>query len=57
MPKRKQNSQIPIYLAIGGGILLIVAAIMMATQNAPAAPTPAAAFEAETYPEIPRVSL
>jgi len=57
MPKRKQNSSIPIFLAIGGGVLLIVAAILLATQNAPATPTPAAPFEEETYPEIPRVSL
>jgi len=57
MPKRKQNSSIPIFLAIGGGLLLIVAAILLATQNTPAAPTPAASFEEETYPEIPRVSL
>jgi len=57
MPKRKQNSTIPIFLAIGGGLLLIVAAILLAAQNTPAAPTPAAAFEEDTYPEIPRVSL
>lgn len=57
MPKRKQNSSIPIFLAIGGGFLLIVAAILLATQNAPATPTPAAPFEEETYPEVPRVSL
>ena len=56
MPKRKQKSSTPILLAIGGGFLLIVAAILLATQNAPAAPTPAAAFEEETYPEISRVS-
>lgn len=57
MPKQKPNSQIPVFLAIGGGLLLIVATILLATQNAPAAPTPAAAFEEDTYPEIPRVSL
>ena len=57
MSKRKQNPPIPIFLAIGGGLLLIVAATLLTTQNTPAAPTPAASFEEETYPEIPRVSL
>jgi 3-mercaptopyruvate sulfurtransferase SseA len=57
MSRRKQNSPIPLFFAIGGGLLLIVAAILLATQNAPAVPTPAAAFEEETYPEIPRISL
>ncbi len=58
MKKRKApRSPIPVYLAIGGGLLLIVAAILLATQNAPAAPTAAAPFEEDTYPEIPRVSL
>src|SRR3990172_2688249 len=57
MPKRKQNSFIPIFLAVVGGLLLIVAVILLATQNAPATPTPAAAFVEETYPEIPRISL
>ncbi|MBI3163300.1 MAG: rhodanese-like domain-containing protein [Chloroflexi bacterium] len=57
MPKRKQNSSIPIFLAVSGGLLLIVAVILLATQNAPTAPTPAPAHEEETYPEIPRVNL
>ena len=57
MSKRKQNSSVPVFLAIGGGLLLIVAAFMLATQNPTATPTPVAAFEEETYPEIPRVSL
>jgi len=57
MPKRRQNSSIPIFLAIGGGLLLIVAVILLATQNPPATPTPAAVFEEDTYPEIPRVPL
>ncbi|WKZ52631.1 MAG: rhodanese-like domain-containing protein [Anaerolineales bacterium] len=57
MSKPKRNSQVPLFLAIGGGILLVVAAILMATQNAPAAPMSSSAFDEETYPEIPRVSL
>jgi 3-mercaptopyruvate sulfurtransferase SseA len=57
MSNRKQNSSIPIFLAIGGGLLLIVAAILLATQNTPATPTPATIVEEESYPEIPRVPL
>lgn len=58
MKKRKQQrSPVPLTIAIGGGILLIVAAILMATQNASTAPTPAASIAEDTYPEIPRVSL
>jgi len=58
MKKRKNRiSPVPVFFAIGGGLLLIVAAILLATQNAPAAPTPVASHEEETYPEIPRVSL
>ncbi|MBI5944757.1 MAG: rhodanese-like domain-containing protein [Chloroflexi bacterium] len=59
MKKRKtKKSLVPLYLTIGGGLLLIVTAILLATQNAPAAPTPASAsHEEETYPEIPRASL
>lgn len=44
MSKHKQNSSIPIILAIGGGLLLIVSAIMLAIQNAPAALPPVTAF-------------
>lgn len=58
MKKRKAlKSPIPVFFAIGGGLLLIAAAILLATQNTPIASTPAAAFVEETYPEIPRVSL
>lgn len=58
MKKRKINkSPIPVYLAIGGGLLLIVAAILLATQNSPAVPTPVTSHEEETHPEISRVSL
>lgn len=57
MSKRKKNSLIPVFLAIGGGLLLIAAALLLATQTAPVAPTPVASFEEDTYPEIPRVSL
>ncbi|MBL8078186.1 MAG: rhodanese-like domain-containing protein [Anaerolineales bacterium] len=59
MSSRKKNkiNPTPLFILVGGGLLLIVAAILLATQNAPVSPTPAAAFEEETYPEIPRVSL
>ncbi len=58
MKKRKPNkSPMPVYFAIGGGLLLIVAAILFANQNPPASPTPAISHEEETYPEILRVSL
>lgn len=58
MKKRKTNkSPIPVYFAVGGGLLLIVAAILLATQNSPAVPTPVTSHEEETYPEISRVSL
>ncbi len=59
MKKRKsQRSTIPLFLAIGGGLLLIAVAIMLATQNASSASTPApTSHEEETYPEIPRASL
>jgi ArsR family transcriptional regulator len=57
MSKRKQNFPIPIFLAIGGGLLLIVAAILLATQSTPAVPTPVTSHEEETYPEISRVTL
>lgn len=60
MPKRKKTSkkpQFPLFLFIGGGIALIVAAFLLVNQNnqAPAAQTPIA--EEIPYPEIARVSL
>lgn len=58
MKKRKaQRSSIPIFLAIGGGLLLVAAAVLLGTQNASSVPTPAPAHEEESYPDIPRVSL
>lgn len=58
MTKRKtKKSLVPLYLAIGGGLLLIMVAILLATQNAPTTSAPGTAFEEETYSEIPRVSL
>ncbi|HUM26908.1 MAG TPA: rhodanese-like domain-containing protein [Anaerolineales bacterium] len=58
MKKRKnQKSPVSLFLALGGGLLLIAAAILLANQNAPAVPTPVTSHEEETYPDISRVSL
>gem|GEM_PF-6100958 len=57
MKQREPISPIPLFLTIGGGLLLIAAAILLATRNASSLPTSAAPFEEETYPEILRVSL
>jgi len=57
MPKRKFNSQIPLFLLIGGGLLLLVAAILLGLQNTSTPPTPDSLSHEDTYPEIPRVSL
>lgn len=58
MKKRKTRaSPVPIYFAIGGGLLLIIAIVLLATQNAPVPSTAVPAHEEETYPEISRVSL
>ena len=58
MKKRKtRRSLVPLYLAIGGGLLLIVVAVLLATQGAPATPTQVTSHEEDTYSEILRVSL
>ncbi len=57
MSKHKRSSQFPVFLAIGGGLLLIVTAIMLWTQNAPATSTPEVTHAEETYPEIQRASI
>lgn len=57
MPKQRSKSQVPLLFVIGGGVLLIVAAILLATQNASTVPTPASPLGEVPYPEIPRVSL
>jgi ArsR family transcriptional regulator len=58
MKKRKnQKPPVSLFLALGGGLLLIAAAILLANQNAPAVPTPVTSHEEETYPDISRVSL
>jgi 3-mercaptopyruvate sulfurtransferase SseA len=56
MPQRKQQIPTPIFF-IAGGLLLIIAAVLLMSPFGSASPTPAASIEEETYPEIPRVSL
>ncbi len=57
MSPRRKKTPFPFLILIGAGLLLIVAAFILAGQNRAAAPAPEDAFEEETYPEIPRVSL
>lgn len=57
MPNRKQTSPAPIILAIGGGLLLLAVAFILASQNAPSAPAPAPSHDEETYPDIPRITI
>lgn len=57
MPKRKNTKPpFPIFLFIGGGIALIVAAFLLITQNNIPA-TPESIAEEVPYPEIARISL
>ena len=57
---RKQRNPIPLLLAIGGGILLIITGILVAINNAPAEATPTAAPTVQasgSNSEITRVSV
>lgn len=57
MKKRKrQKSQIPLYLALAGGLLLIITAVLLNGANEPSTNTSVPAHE-EGYPEIERVTL
>ena len=56
MSRQKNNNFVPLVALVGGGLLLIVAAFMLANQT-PAAPTQEAVFVEEVYPEIERVSI
>lgn len=62
MSRHKQNSNIPVILAISGGVLLIIAALMLVARSVPPAQTASVpitsdSHEEETFPEIPRISL
>ncbi len=59
--RKKKQSRLPILLTIGGGVLLILAALLLGARpqaQQPVASGPiASSHEEETFPEIPRVSL
>lgn len=62
MKKRKKNKNFPVLVLGAGGLLLIVAAVMLGLQNGSSQetsvePVVSSGHEEETYPEIPRVSL
>ena len=57
MSRQKKNNFVPLVTLVGGGLLLIVAAFMLANQTPAATPTPEAAFVEEVYPEIQRISI
>ncbi len=61
MPKRKRTSRMPVLVTISGGLLLIIAALMMAYRPAPEEQVPSgpisSSHEEETFPEIPRVDV
>ncbi len=57
MMRLDQRTSLPIFLFIGGGLLLIFAGFVFAIQNASSAATNVASHEEATYPEIARVSL
>lgn len=55
-PRKRKQKQFPILIVIGSGLALIVAALILASQNNTPAPTQP--FVADIpYPEIERVSL
>ena len=60
MTKRKKHinkSQFPLFLLVGGGIALIVAAFLLINQNRQAPAAQAPITEEIPYPEIARASL
>ena len=57
MSPRKKTNSIPLLILLSGGLLLIIAALMLANQNPSATPTPDIVIEEEIYPEIQRVSI
>ena len=60
MTKRKKNtnnSQFPLFLLVGGGIALIVAAFLLFNQNSQTTTAQAPIAEEIPYPEIARASL
>jgi len=62
MKKRKTKRNFPVLVLVAGGLLLIIAAVMLSSQNGviqatPSSPTVSSGFDEDTYPEIERVSL
>ena len=57
MPSRRKTNSFPIFVLIGGGLLLILAAILLFNQNTSAPSPEAAVEEGIPYPEIARVSI
>ena len=60
--KKRKAKKFPVLFLTGGGLLLIVAAVMLGLQNGSIQATPSesavsSGHEEETYPEIERVSL
>ena len=59
--KQQQNQKFPILFLVAGGILLILASVMLLSQNKtmqPTSQTPVSSgHEGESFPEIERVSL
>jgi 3-mercaptopyruvate sulfurtransferase SseA len=60
--KKRKAKNFPVLILAGGGLLLIVAAVMLGMQNGtrqatPSEPVVSSGHEEETYPEIERVSL
>lgn len=57
MPKKKRTKPaFPIFLIVGGGLALVLAGLLLASQNKPE-PAPVAIQEEIPYPEIARVSI
>jgi 3-mercaptopyruvate sulfurtransferase SseA len=57
MPRRKKKSPFPIYLAIGGGLLLIAIAIFLVNQNTATNPLTASSNEEVQVATIERVTV
>lgn len=57
MPQRKKKSPFPIYLAFGGGLLLIAIAIFLVNQNTATNPLNASSNEEVQVATIERVTV
>jgi len=60
--KRSKTKKFPVLLLAGGGLLLIMTAVMLGLQNGssqatPSEPAISSGHDEETYPEIERVSV